>query len=161
MTRPSYLAVLLTAMACGPTLPDDDDGAGSGGSDSDGTSAGDSTSGVSATSSAMPSTMSTSEVGSTGPLQTSCNEQTRNCAQIEGCENVSGAEARPGDGPGEFYCSDLGFAFACAEQDTCMRVSGILCAADSDKMIWVIEQCVPDGWAPCPDAECTEGWGGG
>lgn len=168
----SFVAMLLAAMACGPTVSDDD-GASSGGSASDGTptggttsrdngtspssdgSANDSLSSTSANDNTGPLTTSTSEGDSTGTPPLGCSEQTPGrCQLAEGCENVVGSDVRPGSGPGEFSCSDLAFAFACAES-TCMRFSGILCDANSEDMAWVIEQCIPDGWAPCPDAECT------
>lgn len=161
--RYSPVIAFLAAAACGPSVPNDD-GGGSGGSGSGGVSSttsdgdvGGSSSGGSTAAEATSGGGGSSSTGiaeSTGPAPEGCSaQQPGECTQVEGCENVSGSDVSPTDTPGEFYCSDLATPFACAES-TCMRFSGILCEESSDRMSWVIERCIPEGWTPCPNAVC-------
>jgi hypothetical protein len=157
----TMLFTVIGLIACGPTLGDsasdgggsgDASGAGSGGSDTTvGTEASTAAGDDSNTGNSM--TESSESDQSVECLSTELSE----CSDAVGCMTVSGSEATPTEEPGQYECSDLGSPFACTEVADCELFSGILCeGGERLGARWVIEECIPPGWAPCPDdAACA------
>jgi hypothetical protein len=146
--------VLAAGSACGPRVDED-----TGGDTSNASEGTETTHGTAATGTSVTATNAIEESGSSSTgVPVDCDSLTlEECDFSEGCQTASGAEATPQGGPGEYYCSDLGLPFACVSPD-CELVPGhfILCKIDEPGVaVWVIDQCLPAGWEPCPDAVCA------
>ena len=152
----SIVFVLVVGSACGPVVDDDTGGDTSNASEGAETTHGTATAGTTETPVTATDAIEGSSSNTGGPVD--CDSLAlEECDFSAGCETAEGPEATPEGGPGEYYCSDLKVEFACVSPD-CEPVPGIfiLCKIDEPGVaVWVIDQCLPAGWEPCPDAVCA------
>ena len=86
----------------------------------------------------------------TGGVDCSTYDPFTECNDVEGCQNVSGSMATLLD-TGVYECPDDASPFACVEEG-CEPYEGVICLPNDDvNGRWIVNDCIPPGWEPCPD----------